>query len=547
MATPQKKIKLSPLIQVNTPGKVWGKGKLKVLTVNGVRISPGTSTQGALSQIVRQEMGTSYLARTIKNVDFSSVRMVNVAYHESRHDGFIDTEAFNLLKEQLKEHKDEFDAIIIWFSDIIRIGAKLEHVTELKDELSEISNNISVLTLKDSGKDLEEVAKIVAKYLQKRTEIGNGLGSHINAGSNLPRHPDFEDLATEIRRKKSEIISEANRDGKLDQVILDAAQRGETIKEISEDLKKVYGYCVKEIEKNSSPENVEKVAKQWIGEVQIYQSHHEVKDGKRVAMYLRTTDTTHELDEEYDEFFSDALDGRKYLGDDLSLPVAQASGNLAAMLCVGAGRGIDFSEATLLNDKRKSRWTIKRPSFMKLMTTLPSGSFKYLFMETMNRASGLRAQNLLLIKVCQILEMEIILAKNVGQAKQLPGDGAAPSWHVTANDVVDMDVARMEELAKALKTCKDKIGVVDATFSDCELLFKNLSNEDKVNMSKDLSKIGDGQIDKEKYKEIAEDIKEWFNKEDEEVIFSESSSEEEEEEYYDDSGDEYSEEEEESD
>lgn len=206
------------------------------------------------------------------------------------------------------------------------------------------------------------------------------------------------------------------------------------------------------------------------------------------------------------------------------------------MLCVGTARGIDFSDATLLNDKRKSRYIIKRPSFMKLMTTLPSGSFKYLFMETMNRASGLRAQNLLLIKVCQILEMEIILAKNVGQAKQLPGDGAVPSWHVTASDVVDMDVARMEKLAKALKTCRDDIGAVDVTFGDCELLFKNLSNEEKVNMSKDLSHIGDGHIKKEKYKQIAEEIKEWFNKEDEEDIFSESSSEEEE--YYDDSGDE---------
>lgn len=330
MATSQKKIKLSTFIPVEIPGREWGKGELKVLTVNGVRISPDTSSQGALSQLVRQEMGTKYLAHTIKNVDFSSVQMVNVAYHETRHNGFIDTEAFNLLKEQLKQHKDEFDVIIIWFSDVIRIGAKYEHLTMLKSELSEISDKISVLSLKDSGKDLEEVAKIVAIYLKARSNI-DGLGSHVNAGSNLPRHPDFEDLAAEIRGKKSEIISEANSAGILDKVILDAAQHGETLKEISKDLGKVYESCVKNIEKNSSPKNVDKVAKRWIREVQTYQSHHEVIDGKRgVAIYLRTTDTTHELDEEFDEIFSDDIDGRKYLGDKPSLPVAQASGNLAA-------------------------------------------------------------------------------------------------------------------------------------------------------------------------------------------------------------------------
>mmetsp|Transcript_13804 Transcript_13804/g.20693 ORF Transcript_13804/g.20693 Transcript_13804/m.20693 type:complete len:189 (-) Transcript_13804:73-639(-) len=162
---------------------------------------------------------------------------------------------------------------------------------------------------------------------------------------------------------------------------------------------------------------------------------------------------------------------------------------------------------------------------MKLMTTLCSHGIKFLFMETMNRAGSRRAQNLLLMKVCQLVEAEIILAKNVGQAKEQPGDGTEPSWLVTANDVVDMDVTRMEALEEALNICKEEIGAVPVTFSDCDI-FKKMSDADKEKLSKVLANIATRRFKKEKYQAIAEEIKQWLHNEVEDDIFGESSDEE---------------------
>eukprot|EP00985_Skeletonema_marinoi_P027987 scaffold23701_cov144-Skeletonema_marinoi.AAC.1 len=183
-------------------------------------------------------MATLKLARTFTDVDFSLIRMVNIADHESRHDGIVNTNAFTDLKEMLTQHKDEFDEIIIWYTDTIRIGAKCEHVTKLKSEISDISENISVLCLKDSGRDLERVAKSVEKYLKQKTSIGSDIASHCNAGSNLTRHPDFEELAGEIQKKKREIIAQTDAVGKLDSAILNAAGRGKRIEKIPEELEK---------------------------------------------------------------------------------------------------------------------------------------------------------------------------------------------------------------------------------------------------------------------------------------------------------------------
>ena len=140
------------------------------------------SRSNALSQVVRQEMTTSLLARIWNDVKFSSIQMVNIADHDSRHDGFIETDALEHLKEQLKQHKDKFDMIIVWFTDSIRIGAKCEHVTMLKKELSYISDTISVLCVKDAGKDLEQVAKSVEEYLETRAKIGN-VASNVTKSS----------------------------------------------------------------------------------------------------------------------------------------------------------------------------------------------------------------------------------------------------------------------------------------------------------------------------------------------------------------------------
>ncbi|KAL7491025.1 hypothetical protein ACHAWT_000734 [Skeletonema menzelii] len=274
MATSQKKTRFSGFIEVHVHGQDWGKATRKVLTVNGVRISPGMSFSNALSQVVREEMATVKLARTFKDVDFSSMRMVNVAKHESRHDGFICTNAFTDLKQQLIQHKDEFDAIIILFADYIRIGAKREHVITLKKELSEISDNISVLCLKDSGKDLERVGTSIEKYFQERSRIGNGLASHVNAGSNLPRHPALEELANEIQKKTTEIINKAAASGQLEKVILEAAGRGKRIEKIPHDLERVYRICVKKVQEDPSDDNVERVAITWIREVNLYNLHH---------------------------------------------------------------------------------------------------------------------------------------------------------------------------------------------------------------------------------------------------------------------------------
>ena len=163
--------------------------------------------------------------------------------------------------------------------------------------------------------------------------------------------------------------------------------------------------------------------------MQAYDSHHEVNDGVICAIYLRTTPTAHEL-EELDEEGTGR--GRKYLGEP-SLPVQQSSGCLAAMLFVGEDRGVTFSAAALLNDKRKLMSNVKRPEFMKLMTTLCSCKIKFLFMDTMNRASGKLAQNLLLIKVCQLVKAKIVLKKILVkrtwfQKMALTLNGTQPPW-----------------------------------------------------------------------------------------------------------------------
>ena len=510
-------------------GRCGARLKKKTLLVNGTRISPKTSPKNALSQLVREHIASLKIARLRKDVDFSIIRVVNVANHESRHSGFVSTNAFIEMKDIISQYEDEYDEIIILFTDAIRIGAKEEHVTELLSELSEISpDKISVLCLSDAGRDLKRVARSYEKYLQTWINISNSIGSHVNGGSQLTRHPDLEELANEIQRKKTEIIKESEAIGKLDKAIMDAAGRGKRIEAIPKELEKTYGKCVKSIEEDGRDENVEKVARRWIHEVELYQTYRvggNVGGGDSVncIMYLRTTPTEHELNEEFD----DESGGRVYVD---GIPRAQASGNLAAMLCLAEDRGEDFSAVALLNDKRKKRGTIKRPGIMKLMTALCSGprNFKFVFMETMNRAGSKRAQNLLLIKVCQIVGAEIILAKNVGQAIELPGDGAEPSWHVTANDVVKTDVERMEALEEALKTCKEEIGAVSVTFSDCNLL-KNMSDADKAELSKKWTKCAAMSFTKKQYKIVAEEIKEWYRKnENEDNIFGELSDEEEE-------------------
>eukprot|EP00577_Skeletonema_sp_RCC1716_P015768 CAMPEP_0113379704 /NCGR_PEP_ID=MMETSP0013_2-20120614/4365_1 /TAXON_ID=2843 ORGANISM="Skeletonema costatum, Strain 1716" /NCGR_SAMPLE_ID=MMETSP0013_2 /ASSEMBLY_ACC=CAM_ASM_000158 /LENGTH=531 /DNA_ID=CAMNT_0000261991 /DNA_START=137 /DNA_END=1732 /DNA_ORIENTATION=- /assembly_acc=CAM_ASM_000158 len=490
--------------------------------MNGIRISDGISRANALSQLTRQEMATHALAGTFKDIKFSSLRIVNIADQKSRHDGFSVTDAFTDLKEQVRLHEKDFDAIIVWFTDSIRIGSKREHVTSLKTELSKISKKVSVICLKDAGKDPELVAKSVEEYLEVRAAIGKGA-SHVNAGKNLPRSTASQQLAEQIQAERVVIHTEVALLGKLDDKSLAAVERGKALAKTNPDLERLYGHCVASIEKDLSSDNVERMGRVWINEVGMYQFDVQIYEGgggdgeeDESWLYLRTTPTEDEL-EEVDE--EGTVSGRKYYDD---VPVEQWSGCTSAKKCVGDNREVDFSVTTILSDKRKSRTIVKRPAFTKLMTNLGMGRIKYLFMDSMNRASGRLAQNLLLIKVCQLVNAEIILAKNVGQAKEVPADGE-PTWDVTATDVAKMDDARMKDLESAKKICKEEIEELSVTFSDCEFLFKDMSDKDKVKLSKELTEIGAKLVNRKKYKEMAAEISQWFNNKDEDDIFDESS------------------------
>ena len=524
MEPPQKKqCRHSVVIDLPFLGKKGDEPSYKVLTINGSRTSPGLPFVNALSQMMRQETATTYVNGLFPGAQFSTIEVVNLAEHHSRHEGFHTSDAYEQLKQQVIQHKDNFDVIIIWFSDIKRIGAKKEHTTFLLEDLSGISDGkVSVICLEDAGRELEGTAEATEEQLNTWYEIGEEI-SHVNGGKSLPcALPDLREKISEMR---VDISNQAERLGKLDDIITAGAKLGKDMPKMPNRLQKAVEKCVKKIEKEDCRhEIVKKHTKDLMFEMKYYQKNHgygEVVEGVNSCMYLRTSNTDDELEEVDGEEMN--RNGNRYIDN---LPVGQSSGCLAALRCSAEVRNdIDASGMVLLYDHHKSRKTIKRPAFMKLLSGILLGRFEFIFMDAINRASGRHAMNLLLISLCEEMGIEIILAKNVGQAKELPADSSAPDWNETAHDVSEADVIRYKALEKASKKCKGKIEALPITFNGCKL-FKDMSEEKKLELSKALTELGSKKCERAELRKMAERNKELWSIGDEDIIFDESSDEE---------------------
>ena len=516
----KKQCRHSAVIDLPFLGKEGAVPSLKVLTINGSRTSPDTPMENALSQMMRQEMATTYVNGLFPDAQFSTIETVNWAEHHSRHKGFFTSTAYEQLKQQVILYKDKFDVIIIWFADILRIGAKKEHTTSLLEDLSEYSDGkVSVICLDNAGRDLEGTAEATEEQLNTCYEIGEEI-SHVDGGKSLPCA--LPDLKKKIAGMRVDISNQAERLGELDDIITAGAKLGKDMPKMPNRLQKVLEKCVKKIEEGATHDNIKKQTKDLRLEMNYCQTNHgygEGFEGVKNCAYLRTSDREmEEVDgEEMDESRKSYID---------NLPVEQSSGVLAALRCSADVRNdIDASEMALLYDHHKARKTIKRDAFMKLLSGILLGKFKFIFMDTINRASGRHALNLLLISLCEEMGVEIILAKNVGQAKKLPADDSAPKWNVTAHDVSEADVNRYEALGKASKKCRGKIEALRITFNGCKL-FKDMNEEKKLELSKALTELGSKICERAELRKMAERNKELWSIGDEDIIFDESSDEE---------------------
>lgn len=319
---PSKRVKLSPIIEVTAPNLKRGRTTSSALIIENARHSPGSSRRNAMSQLYRCDMTAKELMWSFPTIKFSTLRVVNMASHHSRYEGYVTSEAFEKLQEQVRAHKDSFDVIIVLFTDVLRIGAKVEHVTRLQAELAKISDKASVLTIKEAGKDLEAAGKIVQVWLKKRSDVGED-SSHVDGGKSLPRSAHGEQLNTNIKARRKELNDQTNSSGSLAPRIAAAVEIGKKFQCPTDPLTKdVYKAMVKDVDVDGSDENVAKIADQWKNHALQYETWVaglSEKDVENLA-YLRTTDSEDELSDFDDE---GEVNGRHYKN---GIPVHQSNG-----------------------------------------------------------------------------------------------------------------------------------------------------------------------------------------------------------------------------
>eukprot|EP00577_Skeletonema_sp_RCC1716_P006996 CAMPEP_0113404272 /NCGR_PEP_ID=MMETSP0013_2-20120614/18292_1 /TAXON_ID=2843 ORGANISM="Skeletonema costatum, Strain 1716" /NCGR_SAMPLE_ID=MMETSP0013_2 /ASSEMBLY_ACC=CAM_ASM_000158 /LENGTH=564 /DNA_ID=CAMNT_0000289845 /DNA_START=30 /DNA_END=1724 /DNA_ORIENTATION=+ /assembly_acc=CAM_ASM_000158 len=517
---PSKRLRISDLIPLSSPGgEKKGNPDLSALIISDARFSPNTSRTNAISQFCRQGAGAEYLRREFPNVDFSCLRMVNVAEQHSRHEGFGTSSASEHLLDQITQYQNQFDVIIPLFTETLRIGEKKEHIVALKKKLSKFPN-VSLLTLSDAGKDLEKVAELIEKKFETKRATGE-VSSHKDAGKNLHRSAKSQEVAKQIQAKRETIRARVEETGILDDRVLAALKAGQDLMgEIKDDTKNLLVESVRSIDRDDSEENINIHVEKWKFHVRTCVNvNEEAREQleRLVIIYSRTTPTEHafqEIDEEED------IQSRKYIKyipTKTAIPVFQSSGCFAAMDCVNEGRDEKLSNAVFLNDYRKTRYTIKRDGIMRAMIMIGCGKAKALVMNNMNRAGGRLAQNKFLIRLCQSTETEIILAQNHGQSMEPPEDDSEPSCYETATDVAEMDAKRVKELEEATEECKEQIEELPVTFSGCRL-FDGLSKNQKKGVSNYLAMIGAYRYSREEYEDMAASQPKWWNKEEEEIL-----------------------------
>ena len=510
---------------------------LRVLVIGDARFSPNSSRDGAKSQLCRQGAVVDYLRREFPKVEFTSLRMVNIAEEHSRHEGFVTSDACEHLIDQITQYHKQFDIVIPLFTDTLRMGVKKEHTTELKNKLSKFPN-VSLLTLNEAGKDLEKVAEFIEEKFETKYAIGE-VASAIDAGKNLHRSDKSQKMAKKIKAKREKIKAKVEQTGQLDDRVLAALKAGESLCEFDDDTKDLLVECVQSIDQDATEENIKHNVDKWKFHVSTFVNvNEEVREHLEnlVIIYTRTTPTDHLFED--DEMDEEDVRGRKYIKYTPSkspkkkpIPLHQASGCFAAMDCVNEDRDEKLTNAAFLNDFRKARTTIRRDGIIRAMIMISLGA-KALVMNNMNRAGGRLAQNKLLIGLCQSTDTEIILADNIGETKEPLEDGREPSCYKTATDVAEAEAKRKQALEEATERCVKKIEELPVTFSGCKL-FDGLSEDQKKEVSKTFAEIGTHQYSRKEYKGMAASKPEWWNKEEEDMLeelYSDSDEEEEDEE-----------------
>ncbi|KAL7454956.1 hypothetical protein ACHAWC_006541 [Mediolabrus comicus] len=484
-------------------------------------------------------MATIEIASQFPNAKFYTSRAVNVASYESRYEGFVATYAFQKLKEQVIENINKYDVIIVMFVSTLRVGAKAEHTRSLKEELSKIEGKalVSVLTLREGGKDLIKVGDLIANCLSTRSGVGD-VASHVNSGKNLDRTEKSAALAARIQKRRGEMYDATLLSGALDDDVRAAVERGKNLeKPQHRETFDVLEEAVFEIE-NAGDDDIDDVVNQCAQRLMLHINTFEPpvneSDPPQTVVYLRTTPSGDSLDAGYDE---EDKGGKWYVED---MPVSQLSGCFAAIDCVGEDRGTAFSNKAVLFDHREPRRKIKRPALMQTIMVVVRKKVNPLVMDSINRAAGRLAQNRLLIKLCLLSGTELIQAKNYGHAEDLPANGGEPSWDQTALDVAKMEDVRRKALDAATKEYNDGIADLPPLFSDCMPLFADWTDEKKKKMSERLAEIAKTTFTSMEYEKMNEDTLSWWQKEGEEDIFDLYSDveEDDEEEYIDLSSDE---------